>query len=33
MTDPAPVVTATDFGERGLDLMLRFFLPTVANRL
>ena len=33
MTDPAPLVTADDFGERGLDLMLRFFLPTVANRI
>jgi potassium efflux system protein len=33
MTDPAPIVTVNDFGERGLDLMLRFFLPAVANRI
>lgn len=33
MTDPAPVITVQEFGERGIGLLLWFFLPTLANRL
>ncbi len=33
MTDPAPVITVQEFGERGMGLMLWFFLPTLVNRL
>ncbi|WP_200388209.1 mechanosensitive ion channel domain-containing protein [Thiocapsa imhoffii] len=33
MTDPAPVITVAEFGERGLDLMVRFFLPGLSNRM
>ncbi len=33
MTDPAPVITVQEFGERGMGLMLWFFLPTLTNRL
>ncbi|MFE8033427.1 mechanosensitive ion channel domain-containing protein [Thiohalocapsa marina] len=33
MTDPAPVITVENLGERGLELMLRVFLPTIADRL
>ena len=33
MTDPAPVITVQEFGERGMGLLLWFFLPTLASRL
>jgi potassium efflux system protein len=33
MTEPAPIITVEGFGERGLDLMLRVFLPSIADRL
>ncbi|SDW32059.1 potassium efflux system protein [Thiocapsa roseopersicina] len=33
MTDPAPTVMVHAFGERGLDLMVRFFLPAMADRM
>lgn len=33
MTDPAPVITVENLGERGLELMLRVFLPSIADRL
>ncbi|HPB76716.1 MAG TPA: hypothetical protein PLY96_15900, partial [Chromatiaceae bacterium] len=31
--DPAPVITVQEFGERGMGLLLWFFLPTLASRL
>jgi potassium efflux system protein len=33
MTDPAPTVMVHAFGERGLELMVRFFLPAMADRM
>ncbi|MEA1049699.1 mechanosensitive ion channel [Lamprobacter modestohalophilus] len=33
MTDPPPQITAAEFGERGIELLFRFFLPTLANRI
>ncbi|MCF7979707.1 MAG: mechanosensitive ion channel, partial [Chromatiaceae bacterium] len=33
LTDPAPVITAAEFGERGIELLFLYFLPTLANRI
>lgn len=32
LTDPAPVITVAEFGERGIELVFRYFLPTLTNR-
>lgn len=33
LTDPAPLVTAAEFGERGIELLFLYFLPTLADRI
>lgn len=33
MTDPAPLIAVDGFGERGLDIMLRIYLPNLTDRL
>lgn len=33
LTDLAPVITAAEFGERGIELLFLYFLPTLANRI
>ncbi|NCC94443.1 MAG: mechanosensitive ion channel, partial [Opitutae bacterium] len=32
LIDPAPVITAAEFGERGIELLFRYFLPSLTNR-
>jgi potassium efflux system protein len=32
LTDPPPLITASELGERGIELLFRYFLPVLNNR-